>query len=217
MIGRVALLVTFKKAKPKSQSLSRSHIRDLASINMKKLLLISFIATLLGTNLQGQVVQDTILINAEMDTVKMLRWISTQGEFGGTLEELYFYRLPIGPPHHCGLKDTSHWVCSQLFADYTLTENIQDSIIRRIEFKQVFVLGNVSELISEAILQLDNNPNYLWNMYLLKSHAGAPQLIVKMENGRKSLFEIRTTSAIGGWTSFEKLINRVTLANNVYD
>ena len=28
MIGRVALLVTFKKAKPKSQSLSRSHIRD---------------------------------------------------------------------------------------------------------------------------------------------------------------------------------------------
>jgi len=33
MIGRVALLVTFKKAKPKSQSLSRSHIRDLYSIN----------------------------------------------------------------------------------------------------------------------------------------------------------------------------------------
>ena len=28
MIGRVALLVTFKKAKPKPQSLSRSHIRD---------------------------------------------------------------------------------------------------------------------------------------------------------------------------------------------
>jgi hypothetical protein len=33
MIGRVALLVTFKKAKPKPQSLSRSHIRDLYSIN----------------------------------------------------------------------------------------------------------------------------------------------------------------------------------------
>ena len=33
MIGRVALLVTFKKAKPKSQSLSRSHIRDLAVID----------------------------------------------------------------------------------------------------------------------------------------------------------------------------------------
>ena len=32
MIGRVALLVTFKKAKPKSQSLSRSHIRDLCKI-----------------------------------------------------------------------------------------------------------------------------------------------------------------------------------------
>jgi hypothetical protein len=32
MIGRVALLVTFKKAKPKSQSLSRSHIRDLCAI-----------------------------------------------------------------------------------------------------------------------------------------------------------------------------------------
>ena len=35
MIGRVALLVTFKKAKPKSQSLSRSHIRDLG-IMLKK-------------------------------------------------------------------------------------------------------------------------------------------------------------------------------------
>ena len=35
MIGRVALLVTFKKAKPKPQSLSRSHIRDLAAIEMK--------------------------------------------------------------------------------------------------------------------------------------------------------------------------------------
>jgi len=35
MIGRVALLVTFKKAKPKSQSLSRSHIRDLPIINEK--------------------------------------------------------------------------------------------------------------------------------------------------------------------------------------
>ena len=33
MIGRVALLVTFKKVKPKPQSLSRSHIRDLAVIN----------------------------------------------------------------------------------------------------------------------------------------------------------------------------------------
>ena len=32
MIGRVALLVTFKKAKPKPQSLSRSHIRDLCTI-----------------------------------------------------------------------------------------------------------------------------------------------------------------------------------------
>ena len=32
MIGRVALLITFKKAKPKSQSLSRSHIRDLCNI-----------------------------------------------------------------------------------------------------------------------------------------------------------------------------------------
>jgi hypothetical protein len=34
MIGRVALLVTFKKAKPKSQSLSRSHIRDLCIIQI---------------------------------------------------------------------------------------------------------------------------------------------------------------------------------------
>jgi hypothetical protein len=43
MIGRVALLVTFKKAKPKPQSLSRSHIRDLGHIgrdsaNLKLLL-----------------------------------------------------------------------------------------------------------------------------------------------------------------------------------
>ncbi len=37
MIGRVALLVTFKKAKPKSQSLSRSHIRDLAHIMETKI------------------------------------------------------------------------------------------------------------------------------------------------------------------------------------
>ena len=32
MIGRVALMVTFRKAKPKPQSLSRSHIRDLYAI-----------------------------------------------------------------------------------------------------------------------------------------------------------------------------------------
>ena len=38
MIGRVALLITFKKAKPKSQSLSRSHIRDLAHIEKMKLI-----------------------------------------------------------------------------------------------------------------------------------------------------------------------------------
>ena len=36
MIGRVALLVTFKKAKPKPQSLSRSHIRDLPHIETTK-------------------------------------------------------------------------------------------------------------------------------------------------------------------------------------
>jgi len=35
MIGRVALLVAFKKAKPKPQSLSRSHIRDLGTIKKK--------------------------------------------------------------------------------------------------------------------------------------------------------------------------------------
>ena len=38
MIGRVALLVTFKKAKPKSQSLSRSHIRDLGKTPNHKLM-----------------------------------------------------------------------------------------------------------------------------------------------------------------------------------
>ena len=38
MIGRVALLVTFKKAKPKPQSLSRSHIRDLGAIMDEKIL-----------------------------------------------------------------------------------------------------------------------------------------------------------------------------------
>ena len=37
MIGRVALLVTFKKVKPKPQSLSRSHIRDLAHIMETKI------------------------------------------------------------------------------------------------------------------------------------------------------------------------------------
>ena len=31
MIGRIALLVTFKKVKPKPQSLSRSHIRDIVA------------------------------------------------------------------------------------------------------------------------------------------------------------------------------------------
>ena len=35
MFGRVALLVTFKKAKSKSQSLSRSHIRDLGTIKIE--------------------------------------------------------------------------------------------------------------------------------------------------------------------------------------
>jgi hypothetical protein len=35
MIGRVALLVTFKKVKPKPQSLSRSHIRDLGHMQKK--------------------------------------------------------------------------------------------------------------------------------------------------------------------------------------
>ena len=37
MIGRIALLVTFKKAKPKPQSLSRSHIRDLDAIKMNSM------------------------------------------------------------------------------------------------------------------------------------------------------------------------------------
>ena len=36
MIGRVALLVTFKKAKPKPQSLSRSRIRDFGIMEMNK-------------------------------------------------------------------------------------------------------------------------------------------------------------------------------------
>ena len=45
MIGRVALLVTFKKAKPKSQSLSRSHIRDLPAIESLKFILFFTIST----------------------------------------------------------------------------------------------------------------------------------------------------------------------------
>jgi len=49
MIGRVALLVTFKKAKPKSQSLSRSHIRDFCAIQMKTKILIVISALSLGT------------------------------------------------------------------------------------------------------------------------------------------------------------------------
>ena len=49
MIGRVALLVTFKKAKPKSQSLSRSHIRDFCAIQVKTKILIVISALILGT------------------------------------------------------------------------------------------------------------------------------------------------------------------------
>ena len=53
MIGRVALLVTFEKAKPKSQSLSRSHIRDLGAIKLlmnRILLSILCCGLLLGCN-----------------------------------------------------------------------------------------------------------------------------------------------------------------------
>jgi hypothetical protein len=53
MIGRVALLVTFKKAKPKPQSLSRSHIRDLANMKMKTVLYIAI--TLISTVSYGQI------------------------------------------------------------------------------------------------------------------------------------------------------------------
>ena len=52
MIGRVALLVTFKKAKPKSQSLSRSHIRDLGLIMKRLGVILTF--TLFSTNLISQ-------------------------------------------------------------------------------------------------------------------------------------------------------------------
>ncbi len=45
MIGRVALLVTFKKAKPKPQSLSRSHIRDLPAIALPPFILFFTIST----------------------------------------------------------------------------------------------------------------------------------------------------------------------------
>ena len=48
MNGRVALLVTFRKAKPKSQSLSRSHIRDLAFIKTKSMK--KFLNKIFGTN-----------------------------------------------------------------------------------------------------------------------------------------------------------------------
>ena len=62
MIGRVALLVTFKKAKPKSQSLSRSHIRDLANIMRKiQILILSLFLSL--NSFASQSEADTFLFS----------------------------------------------------------------------------------------------------------------------------------------------------------
>ena len=66
MIGRVALLVTFTKAKPKPQSLSRSHIRDLWAIKMMRALLTIFIYLSAAMILNGQ---PQLLQDLEFDIV----------------------------------------------------------------------------------------------------------------------------------------------------
>ncbi len=162
---------------------------------------------------KGQNAQDTILINAGMDTIKLERHRPIHGEFGGTIEKINIYRLPIGPPHACGLADTSHFICSQLFGDYVLRENISDSIVQFVEVKNIFIEGEILELITSAILELEKNPAYLWNEYITLSHVGSPVFIIKMESGRRTLFEIRTPICRGGWLAFDELRKKITLAN----
>ena len=75
MIGRVALLVTFKKAKPKSQSLSRSHIRDLATIKnnqMKKAIQITFLI-LITTLVQAQTNPSIFQLNLSSDDLIVIK------------------------------------------------------------------------------------------------------------------------------------------------
>jgi hypothetical protein len=84
MIGRVALLVTFKKAKPKSQSLSRSHIRDLATIVMKpqSLLILLFIGLfpVCGhaqvSAVEIQIIKDSL--KAELGDTARSKWSASQ-------------------------------------------------------------------------------------------------------------------------------------------
>jgi len=99
MIGRVALLVTFKKAKPKSQSLSRSHIRDLPAIRkMKHISLIILTLTFLSCQTKMAVIKQNDkygLINSKGRVVVEPKWDYILGESEGVypveLDSLWGY------------------------------------------------------------------------------------------------------------------------------
>ena len=94
MIGRVALLVTFKKAKPKPQSLSRSHIRDLAPI-MKAILVV--VTLFVSTHLGAQVNFNKLTLLETSDKVSQLYQVLDIPDTNAIIFDFGYYHLPKHP------------------------------------------------------------------------------------------------------------------------
>ena len=100
MIGRVALLVTFKKAKPKPQSLSRNHIRDLPAslrneqkeMKLRLTILLAIIATtVFGQRNQTVDLKWEIGENEKLNYATVMSDIDTSSiemDFGGLFKSL---------------------------------------------------------------------------------------------------------------------------------
>ena len=128
MIGSIALLVTLKKAKPKSQSLSRSHIRDLGLIKMKNLItIILTIFMFMGVNAQNKSEQKERTKNEKAYKKRQLykaRQIFSRAEELFPIEakeivhdssEVYFKTDVVLT------RCSTHWLCNSLFAKGMLT------------------------------------------------------------------------------------------------
>ena len=160
-------------------------------------------------------ISDSTLINYPYYEILLIRYLPTQGEWGGTTDSITIFRTNECPDSTRGR--ALH--CKILRANYTSIEQIfgPDTTIvtegSKVNIDSVRIEQSMHQLINQAIDEVCRGAKHIYNDESVILGKGYFKVSMGFSGDRYKDFDLASNRVKGNWESFEKLKKIITLAN----
>lgn len=161
-------------------------------------------------------ISDSTLINYPFYEILLIRYLPTQGEWGGTTDSITIFRTNECPDSTKG----RFLHCRILRANFSSIEQIfgPDTIITtegsRVNLDSVELEQPIHQLINQAIDEVYKGAKDIYNGEIRIYGKGYFEISMGFADDRYKDFNLASDRTKDNWESFEKLKKIITLANN---